>query len=122
MFEVIAIPSAGPVLNAHFGRSEEFSVFEVSNGNVRQLESISMRGYEHQHAGIAQLLKRQGVNKVICGGIGGGMVSGLEAAGIEVISGASGYTADIAQAYAQGTLEATGDSCHEHEHHYQGHQ
>lgn len=121
MSEVIAIPSAGSMLNAHFGRSEEFSVFEVSNGKVHHLEPISMKGYEHQHAGIAQLLKRQGVSTVVCGGIGGGMVSGLEAAGIEVISGASGYTADIAQAYVQGTLQATGEGCREHDHHGHDH-
>ncbi|MDI6879865.1 MAG: hypothetical protein QMC95_02945 [Desulfitobacteriaceae bacterium] len=45
------------------------------------------------------------------------MVSGLEKAGIEVISGASGLTVDVAQAYAQGILQATGESCHDHDHH-----
>lgn len=118
MSEKIAIPSAGKMLNPHFGRSEGFDVFEIAANQVQEIEPISMRGFEHQHQGIAQLLKSKGVSKVICGGIGGGMIAGLESVGITVISGASGQTNEVAQAYANGTLVATGGSCGEHEHHH----
>ena len=121
MIEKIAIPSAGKMLNAHFGRTEVFAVYEISDGQVNELGPISVRGLEHQHAGIAHLLKSNGVSKVICGGIGGGMINGLEMARIEVISGASGLVNEIAQAYANGTLIATGEGC-AHDHHDHVHQ
>lgn len=114
----IAIPNAGEMLNSHFGRSESFAVYEITDGQVYEAEPISMRGFEHQHDGIAQLLKSKGVSKVICGGIGGGMIAGFENVGIEVISGASGLTNAIAHAYANGTLIATGEGCTEHDHHH----
>ena len=111
MKKKIAIPSIGEMLNAHFGRAQTFKVFEITDGKVLGEQVINSTGYEHQHEGIALLLKYHGVQTVICGGIGAGAIAGLEAAGINVLRGASGRVKDVAQAYADGTLIGTDDIC-----------
>lgn len=119
MNKKIAIPSAGSMVNAHFGRSQAFTIFEIAGDKVVGAEVLDATGFEHQHAGIAQLLKSRGVETVIAGGIGGGAIAGLEAAGLEVLRGAAGPVREVAEAYANGTLITTGGVC---EHHHEGHE
>lgn len=121
MSKKIAIPTEGELVNAHFGRSQAFTVFEVENGQVLNQELTDARGFEHQHAGIAQLLKAKGVETVICGGIGPGAISGLENSGLEVLRGASGPVRGVAQAYADGTFVATEAVCNHSHGHDHGH-
>ncbi|MHB1652018.1 MAG: NifB/NifX family molybdenum-iron cluster-binding protein [Desulfitobacteriaceae bacterium] len=118
MNKKIAIPSAGSFVNAHFGRSQAFTLFEITNSEITSVEILDATGFEHQHAGIAQLLGSRGVKTVICGGIGPGAISGLEAFGLEVLRGADGPVRDVAAAYADGTLVTTDGVC---EHHHDGH-
>lgn len=118
MAKKIAIPTEGDIVNAHFGRSQAFTVFEIKNGQVLNEELIDTRGFEHQHAGIAQLLKSKDTETVICGGIGPGAIQGLESEGLEVLRGASGLVRDVAKAYANGTFIGTEAVCdHSHDHH-----
>ncbi|WP_206812097.1 NifB/NifX family molybdenum-iron cluster-binding protein [Paradesulfitobacterium ferrireducens] len=121
MSKVIAIPSAGDMVNAHFGRSQAFTIFSIDNGKVVNQEILDTRGFEHQHAGISQLLKSKGVDTVIAGGIGPGAIQGLEFAGLEVLRGASGFTRDVAEAYANGSFigtDAVCDHSHGDDHHH----
>jgi predicted Fe-Mo cluster-binding NifX family protein len=123
MSKKIAIPTEGEIVNGHFGRSQAFTIFEIADGQVLNQELIDTRGFEHQHAGIAQLLKSKGVETVICGGIGPGAIQGLESHGMEVLRGASGLTRDVAQSYSNGTFIGTDAVCdhshgHDHEHHH----
>ena len=121
MTKRIAIPSAGEVVNAHFGRSQAFTLFSIEDGKVVGEEVLDARGFEHQHTGIAQLLKAKGVQTVICGGIGPGAIQGLEAAGLEVLRGASGAVRAVAAAYADGSFISTDAVCdhsHGHNHHH----
>lgn len=119
MNKKIAIPSAGVMVNAHFGRSQAFTIFEIVNNQVTGVEILDATGFEHQHAGIAQLLKSKGVETVICGGIGPGAIAGLEGAGLEVLRGADGLVREVASAYADGSLITTDGVC---EHHHEGHE
>ena len=120
----IAIPTAGSEVNAHFGRSQAFTIFEITDGKVTGEEMIETRGLEHQHAGIAQLLKSKGVQTVICGGIGPGAIAGLENAGLEVLKGANGKVREVAKEYAEGRFEPADAVCehpHGHDHHHHHH-
>ncbi|AHF06597.1 NifB/NifX family molybdenum-iron cluster-binding protein [Desulfitobacterium metallireducens] len=112
----IAIPTNGEVLDAHFGRALAFTVFEIEGNEARKVEVLSATGLQHQHEGLASMFKRDGVNVLVCGGIGGGMINGLNAVGLEVVTGASGNVVDVANSYAKGNLVSTGSVCHEHEH------
>lgn len=115
MKKKIAIPCIGQNLNWHFGRAQTFEVFAIKDGKIIEETIINILGHEHQHEGIAMLLKNKGVEAVICGGIGAGAIAGLQAAGLEVLRGASGSVQEIAQAYAEGTFSGTDKSC-DHSH------
>jgi len=121
MSKKIAIPTNGEVLDAHFGRAAGFTVFEIDGDKVRKVEYLSATGLQHQHEGLADMFKRNGVDVLVCGGIGGGMINGLNAVGLSVITGATGNVVDVAQSFALGNLVSTGTVCKEHDHDH-GHQ
>lgn len=116
----IAIPTNDEVLDAHFGRTAVFTVFEIEGKEARKVEFLSAAGLEYQHEGLASMFKRNGVEMLVCGGIGGGMIAGINAVGLAVITGASGSVVDVAKSYAKGTLVSTGSVCQEHGHHGHG--
>ncbi|MDR3601536.1 MAG: NifB/NifX family molybdenum-iron cluster-binding protein [Desulfosporosinus sp.] len=120
MSKKIAIPTNGEVLDAHFGRAAAFTVFEIEGKEARKVKILSAAGLEHEHEGLASMFKRDGVEVLVCGGIGGGMIAGINAVGLAVITGASGSVVDVAKSYAQGTLVSVGSVCQEHGHHYHG--
>jgi len=122
MSKKIAIPTNGEVLDAHFGRAAGFTVFEIEGNSARKVQLLDVTGLQHQHESLADLFKRNGVEVLVCGGIGGGMINGLSGVGISVLTGASGNVADVAQEYAQGKIVSTGSICQEHDHgHDHGH-
>ena len=100
----------------HFGHSEEFKLYEVEDGKVASSKVIGSNG--SGHGALATLLADEGVNVLICGGIGGGAMDALTEAGIEVVAGVSGNTDDAVNAYLNGELESTGVNC---DHHGEGH-
>ena len=53
---------------------------------------------------LAGLLAEQGVNVLICGGIGGGAQTALTEAGIELCAGAQGNTDQAVESYLKGEL------------------
>ena len=74
----------------HFGKTESFKVYEVEDNKVVSSEVIGSNGTGH--GALAGLLAEQGVNVLICGGIGGGAQTALTEAGIELCAGAQGNT------------------------------
>lgn len=123
MSKKIAIPTNGEVLDPHFGRASGFTVFEIEDNKAHFVEVLSSTGLQHQHAGLANMFKSKGVEVLVCGGIGGGMINGLNSVGLEVVSGASGNVVEVADLYAKGKIVSTGSICqhdhgHEHGHHH----
>ena len=96
----------------HFGKTENFKVYEVEDDKVVSSEVIGSNG--------TGLLAEQGINVLICGGIGGGAQTALTEAGIEMVAGAQGNTDDVVEAYLKGELVSTGANC-DHHHHEEGH-
>lgn len=111
MTKKIAIPTNGKLVDAHFGKAAGFTVFEIEGKQARLVELLSAAGFQHQHEGLASMFKSNGVDVLVCGGIGGGMINGLKAIGLEVITGASGNVAEVAKTYASGNLVSTGSVC-----------
>ena len=116
----IAIPTNGEFLDAHFGRTAAFTVFEIEGKEARKVAILSATSFEPQQKGLASMFKRNGVEVLVCGGIGGGMIASITAGGLGVVTGASGQVVDVANSYAKGTLVNNGSICQEHEHHGQG--
>lgn len=102
----------------HFGRTESFKIYEVEDNKVVSSEVISSNGTGH--GALAGLLAEQGVNVLICGGIGGGAQTALTESGIELCAGAQGNVDEVVETYLKGELESSGVNC-DHHHHEEGH-
>lgn len=102
----------------HFGKTESFKVYEVEDNKVISSEVIGSNGTGH--GALAGLLAEQGVDVLICGGIGGGAQTALTEAGIELCAGAQGNTDQAVESYLKGELVSSGVNC-DHHHHKEGH-
>lgn len=103
----------------HFGKTERFKVYEVEEGKVISSEVIGSNG--EGHGALAGVLEGQGVDVLICGGLGGGAQAALAEAGIEVCSGAEGDADQAVEAYLKGELISTGVNCDHHHEEEEGH-
>ena len=104
----------------HFGKTENFKVYEVEDNKVVSSEVIGSNGTGH--GALAGLLSEQGVDVLICGGIGGGAQNALAQAGIRLFGGVSGSADDAVNALLAGNLGYDPDvHCNHHDHHEEGH-
>ena len=102
----------------HFGRTEQFKVYDVEDNKVVSSEVIGSNGIGH--GALAGLLADRSVDVLICGGLGGGAQAALAEAGVEVCAGAEGDADQAVEAYLKGELVSTGANC-DHHHHEDGH-
>lgn len=123
----IAMPARNGQVNEHFETTQEFAIIELENGKVKETKILSNEGLQHNHGGIANMLKNEKIEVIICGGIGGHMIQALEKLGIKVVNGAAGPLASVAEAYAAGKLVTRPVQCgcgggggHHHHHHHHG--
>lgn len=86
----------------HFGHTEAFKVYEVENGEIISSQVMDTNGTGH--GALAGLLALEGVQTLICGGIGGGARNALAQAGIEVYPGALGDADANVKAFLTGSL------------------
>lgn len=102
----------------HFGRTEQFKVYEVEDGKILSSQVIGSNGVGH--GALAGLLAEHAIEVLICGGIGGGAQNALAEAGIQVCSGAQGDADAAVEAYLRGELVDAGVTC-DHHHHEESH-
>lgn len=86
----------------HFGHTKTFLLAETE-GDSFTTSVLDAQG--SGHGALASLLKANGVQVLICGGIGGGAKAALQEAGIELVAGASGDAAEQVRAYLDGMLK-----------------
>ena len=112
----------------HFGHTERFKVYTIEDGRVLSGEVIDTAGAGHE--ALAVFLAKQGVDTLICGGIGPGAVNALAMCGIRVFGGITGLAYAAAEALARGSLAYNPEpNCDHHdgehgghcEHHGEGH-
>lgn len=105
----------------HFGHTKQFKLYEIEEGEVKKISFLNTDG--SGHGALCGLLKNNGVEVLICGGIGGGAQNALNEAGIKFFGGVSG-SADMAViAYLKGELSFNPNvHCDHHDHeHGEGH-
>ena len=110
----IAVTYANGDVFGHFGKTEEFKVYEVADKKVVSSQVIGNNGLGHE--ALAGLLEDNSIDVLICGGMGEGAKNALSAAGIEVVSGAEGNADEAVEAYLRGELESKGVNCDHHDH------
>ena len=105
----------------HFGHSEQFKFYEVTDGEITKIEIKNTDG--KGHGALAGFLKENGVDVVICGGIGGGAQNALLEAGIEIFGGVKGSADAAVVALLSNNLAYNPDvRCDHHDHgHGEGH-
>ena len=84
----------------HFGHTEQFKLYQVENGRVASSRVVDTVG--SGHGALAGFLKENGVDVLICGGIGGGARNALANAGIQLFGGACGNADAQVESYLAG--------------------
>ena len=109
----IAVTYANGQIFQHFGKTEQFKIYDIDNQEV--IVSL-LYANGSGHGALAGLLAQHNVDVLICGGIGGGAINAIKAAGITVCAGVSGNADNAVIMYMNETLQASDISnCHHHD-------
>lgn len=113
----IAITYENEEVFQHFGRTPYFKIYDIENNEVVSEELLFNNG--RGHSALADILKDNGVEALICGGIGVGARARLEQAGISLYPGAHGNADEIMRSFLKGELSYDpGTKCDHHEHNH----
>ena len=97
----------------HFGHTAQFKLYDVENGAVVSSKVVDTNG--SGHGALAGFLAANGVDSLICGGIGGGAQMALAEAGIQLYAGCSGDADACVAQLLEGTLQfAQAATCDHH--------
>ena len=105
----------------HFGRTEQFKVYDIEDGKVISSEVVGTNG--RGHGALAGVLNELNADTFICGGIGGGAQAALAEAGIKLYGGVSGAADAAVETLLAGTLVFDPEvHCDHHgeQHHHEG--
>lgn len=105
----IAVPYEDGRIFRHFGRTQQFKIYDTDDSTVLHAEVMGTDGVSHE--ALAVVLAGNGVDVLICGGLGDGAMSALQEAGIRVVSGASGDADTAVAAFLDGSLRSEGVNC-----------
>lgn len=104
----------------HFGHTAQFKVYEAKDGKILSSQVVDTNG--SGHGALAGFLASQGVDTLICGGIGGGAQAALAEANIRLLGGVHGSADAAVEAFLSGSLAYNPDvQCSHHGHHGEGH-
>lgn len=104
----------------HFGHTQYFKVYEISEDKVISSKVVDTNG--SGHGALAGVLNSLQADVLICGGIGGGAQMALAQAGIQLYGGVSGSADAAVEAFLRGELDFNPNvQCNHHDHHGEGH-
>lgn len=116
----IAVTYENGQIFQHFGRTEQFKVYDVEKNEIVSSEVVGTNG--SGHGALAGVLTSLKVDGLICGGIGGGAQAALAAEGIRLYGGVSGDADEAVKALIKGELSFDSDvHCDHHDHHGENH-
>ncbi len=103
----------------HFGHTEQFKLYTVENGKIKQEQVVDTNG--NGHGALAGFLQNAGADTLICGGIGQGAQNALRDAGITLYGGVTGKADDAVCFLINGNLGYNPDvHCDHHDHEHEG--
>jgi predicted Fe-Mo cluster-binding NifX family protein len=107
----IAVTSRGTALDAEvdsrFGRCPYFVIVETDDMSFTAIANSNVSAGGGAGVQSAQLIADRGSKVVLTGHCGPNAFAALEAAGIEVVTGASGTVREAIKQYSDGLLSAT---------------
>ena len=104
----------------HFGHSEQFKIYDISDGKIIGEQVVNTNG--SGHGALAGFLKEQSVDVLICGGIGGGAKTALSEAGIKLYGGVTGEADKVVLEFLEEKLNYNPNVHCEHHNHQHSHQ
>jgi len=115
----ICVPTIGDsgldsIVGEHFGRVPTYTIVNLDTNEVQVIANTS-----HHMGGQGDppdIMAREGVNIMVCRGLGRRAISMFEELGIDVYIGASGTVRDAIDAFKNGRLQKASmdDACGEH--------
>ena len=125
----ICIPTMGEngldnQVGEHFGRVPTYTIVDLDTNEVKVIENTS------EHMGgqgyPPEIMAKEGVNAMVCRGLGRRAIMMFEELGIDVYIGASGTVKDVIEAFKQDRLQKANvdNACGQHafrDEHHQGH-
>lgn len=131
----IAVTYENEFVFQHFGKTQQFKIYDVQDNQIVDTFILDSNGAGH--GALADVLSRNCVDVLICGGIGGGAVHALESANIKLCAGCSGPCDEVVKRFINEEIHLNSESncnhhhheheeghechCHEHGHHEGGH-
>lgn len=115
----IAVTYENEEIFQHFGHTEQFKVYDIEDGKIVSSQVVGAGG--SGHGALAGLLSENGIDVLICGGIGGGAQNALANAGIKLYGGVTGNADAAVQAFLEGRLDYDPDAKCDHHEHEEGH-
>jgi len=107
----IAVSAGGPTLDAEvdprFGRCPYFVLIDAETGEWEAIENGNAASAGGAGIRTAQDIIERGIGAVITGNCGPNAYQTLSAAGIELVTGASGQVGNAIEAFGEGTLATT---------------
>lgn len=99
----------------HFGRTEDFKVYDVEDNKVVKSEVVSTNG--QGHGALTGVLQGIGAEVVICGGLGSPIADAIQSMGMTLVPGVQGDADDAVEKYLAGELSENADAVHDGCHH-----
>ena len=115
----IAVTYENGQIFQHFGHTQEFKVYEVSEGKIISAQVVDTNG--KGHGALAGVLQDLNADVLICGGIGGGAQMALKNRGITLYGGVSGSADAAVEAFLSGGLDYNPNVQCNHHSHAEGH-
>ena len=113
----IAVTYENGQIFQHFGRTEQFKLYDVADGKIINEQVVGTNGAGH--GALAGFLKNAQADVLICGGIGGGAQMAMQEAGITLYGGNMGSADEAVKAFLAQTLVQNENPTfdhHDHEH------
>lgn len=118
----IAVPTRESVVDDHFGHCETYTIFTIdSDRNIVHEELLPSPQGCGCKSNIGVILQKMGVNVMLAGNMGNGALNVLSFHGIDVYRGCTGNVRHLVEAFLNGNIEDSGEGCHSHERHQEGH-
>ena len=105
----IAVPYSDGQVFQHFGKSEQFKIYDTIDDEIISSEIVDTSG--SGHSALADFLKEKGAGVLICGGIGVGAVTAIQNAGIQILGGAEGEADKCVEEFLGGRLHFGASGC-----------
>lgn len=102
----------------HFGHTSQFKFYEIEDNKIVSSEIVSTNG--SGHGALSAFLGENGINKLICGGIGNGAKVALAEKNIEIFGGVTGNADQNVKDFLAGKLKYDPNKVCNH-HHDEGH-